>query len=124
MIKKKKFKILCGGCMKGKLTVDRFPYLSQTRTSSVLVPTDVMGPMETNSKGDAKYALTFVDDHSRYVVAYFLRAKAAVLTKFKESKLLYERQRNSRVKCLRSDNGSEFVNKAMDKNRSTNGIVH
>ena len=73
-----------------------------------------MDPTITNSKGYAKYVLTFVDDHSRYVVTYFLQAKTKVLMKFEEFKILCERQWNARLKCLRSDNGSEFVNKAMD----------
>lgn len=70
-------KILCGSCMKGKQTVTRFPSRSLTKTSQVLelVHTDVMGPMKKKSKGGARYVLTFVDDYSRYVVAYFLKKK-------------------------------------------------
>ena len=59
--------------------------------------------------------LTFADNHSRYVVAYFFKTKTEELMKFKEFKAMCERDWNARVKCFRSDNGSEFVDKAMDK---------
>ncbi|KAE8983908.1 hypothetical protein PR002_g23112 [Phytophthora rubi] len=60
------FPTLCGGCMKGKQTVEAFPKRSKTKTSRVLelVHRDVMGPMKSTSKGGAKYILTFVDDFS------------------------------------------------------------
>ena len=103
--------------MKGKRTVERLWSQYRTRTLSLLelVHTDVMGYMKIKSKGDAKYVLTFVDEHSRYEVAYFLKAKTELLMKFNEFKKLHQMQGNSRVKCLRSKNVSDFVNKAMDK---------
>ncbi|KAE8963868.1 hypothetical protein PF011_g28877 [Phytophthora fragariae] len=93
---------LCGGCMKGKQT----------------------GPMKTKSKGGARYVLTFVDDYSKYVVAYFITKESEVLVKFKTFMNLYENQWGERIKCLRSDNGTEFVNKEMDRLCASNGIVH
>ncbi|KAI9923211.1 hypothetical protein PsorP6_001892 [Peronosclerospora sorghi] len=56
---------LCDGCIKGKMSVDKFP--------SNLVHTDVMGPMSVNSQGKARYALTFIDDYSHFVVIFFSR---------------------------------------------------
>ncbi|KAE9212787.1 hypothetical protein PF004_g15532 [Phytophthora fragariae] len=117
---------LCGGCMKGKQTVAHFPSRSMSTTTKVLqlVHTDVMGPMKTKSKGGARYVLTFVDDHSKYVVAYFITKKSEVPVKFKAFMNLYENQRGERIKCLRSDNDTEFVNKEMDRLCALNGIVH
>ncbi|KAE8909754.1 hypothetical protein PF005_g20754 [Phytophthora fragariae] len=90
---------LCGGCMKGKQTVKAFPKRSKTKTSRVLelVHTDVMGPMKSASKGGAKYILTFVDDFSRYVVAYFLKKKSEVAFKLKEFMRFYEKQWGERL---------------------------
>uniref|UniRef100_A0AAV1TS81 Polyprotein n=1 Tax=Peronospora matthiolae TaxID=2874970 RepID=A0AAV1TS81_9STRA len=117
---------LCGGCMKGKQTVAKFPHCSSSKTSRVLelVHTDMMGPMNNPSKGGAKYVLTFVDDYSRYVVAYFLKKKSEVAIKLREFMTFYENQRGERMKCLRSDNGTEFVNQEMTKICMLNGIVH
>ncbi|GMF33593.1 unnamed protein product [Phytophthora fragariaefolia] len=68
---------LWGRYMKGKQTVTSFPSRSVVKTSRVLelVHANVMGPIRTVSKGGAKYVLTFVDDYSRYVVAYFMKSK-------------------------------------------------
>uniref|UniRef100_A0AAV1TCW5 CCHC-type domain-containing protein n=1 Tax=Peronospora matthiolae TaxID=2874970 RepID=A0AAV1TCW5_9STRA len=42
------------------------------------VHTDVIGPMKTVSKGGARSVLTFVDDYSRLVAAYFMKHKSEV----------------------------------------------
>ncbi|GMF29760.1 unnamed protein product [Phytophthora fragariaefolia] len=119
-------KTLCGGCMKGKQTVAAFPSRSRTKTSRVLelVHTDVMGPMKTLSKGGAKYVLTLVDDHSRYVVAYFMKKKSEVASKLKKIKAFFETQWGERLKCIRSDNGTEFVNGTVAELCRRNGIMH
>ncbi|OWY90659.1 Rve-domain-containing hypothetical protein [Phytophthora megakarya] len=119
-------KTLCGGCMKGKQTVAVFPERSLSKSSRVLqlVHTDVMGPMRTLSKGGARYVLSFVDDYSRYVVAYFLKNKSEVVAKLSEFKAFYENQWGERLKCLRSDNGTEYVNKKVAEVCSRNGIMH
>ena len=119
-------KTLCGGCMKGKQTVAHFPSRSTSATTRPLelVHTDVMGPMKTKSKGGARYVLTFVDDYSRHVVVYFLTKKSEVVTKFKSFMKLYENQWGQRIKCLRSDNGTEFVNTPMTEICRVNGIMH
>ncbi|POM76055.1 Rve domain containing hypothetical protein [Phytophthora palmivora] len=121
-----KFEKLCGGSMKGKQTVAKFPSQSLTRTRCPLdlAHTDVMGPMKTKSKGGARYVLTFVDDYSRFVVAYFLTMKSEVSSNFESFVKLYENQWGRRIKYLRSDNGTEFSNKAMDKICETNGSLH
>ncbi|KAE8993484.1 hypothetical protein PR001_g20659 [Phytophthora rubi] len=68
--------------------------------------------------------LTFVDDYSKYVVAYFITKKSEVLIKFNTLMNLYENQWGERIKCLLSDNGIEFVNKEMSKGCALNEIVH
>ncbi|KAG2773013.1 Copia protein [Phytophthora cactorum] len=122
----KKALALCGGCMKGKQSVAHFPSRSMTKSTKLLqlVHTDVMGPMKTKSKGGARYVLTFVDDYSKYVVAYFISKKSEVPNKFKMFMKLYANQWGTRIMRLRSDNGTEFVNKEMDKICELNGIVH
>ncbi|OWZ14304.1 hypothetical protein PHMEG_00012238 [Phytophthora megakarya] len=74
-----------------------------------------MGPMKTKYKSEDRYELVFVDDYSRYVVTYFLNKKSEVANKFKLFLTMYENQWGEHIKCLRSDNGTEFVNKSMDK---------
>ena len=80
--------------------------------------------MNTLSKGGARYVLTFVDDFSRYVVAYFMKNKSEVAALLNEFKAFYENQWGERLKCIRSDNGKEFVNKKVNDICARSGIMH
>ncbi|OWZ08196.1 LOW QUALITY PROTEIN: Rve-domain-containing hypothetical protein [Phytophthora megakarya] len=81
-----------------------------------------MGPMKTVSKGGTRYVLTFVDDFSRFVLEYFLKNKSTVTAKLAEHST--KNQWGKRLKCLRSDNVTEYVYKQMAAMCSRNGIMH
>ncbi|CAB4262850.1 unnamed protein product [Prunus armeniaca] len=49
-----------------------------------VVYSDVCGPMTTNTLGGTRYFVTFIDDHSRKVLAYALRTKDQVYEVFKQ----------------------------------------
>ena len=68
--------------------------------------------------------VTFIDDYSRYTIAYFMAQKSQVVDKFVEFKAMVENQLNAKIKCLRTDNGKEFVNKQMGSKCVHAGIVH
>ncbi|CAH0474887.1 unnamed protein product [Peronospora belbahrii] len=125
MIKKKKIKNLCGGCMKGKLMVKGSRLNPRQKTSNVLelIYTDVMGPMNTKSEGHVTYVFSFVDDYSRYVVAYFLKTTSKLLIKFKKFKDIVRNTVESPRQMLALGQLFVFVNKAMDKFCTRNGIV-
>ena len=72
---------------------------------------DVCGPMKTTSMGAAKYFVTFIDDFSRMVWLYPIKAKSECFDKFKEFKALVEKQLEKKIKVFRSDNGGEFMKK-------------
>ena len=78
-----------------------------------IVHSDVMGPMETKSQGGAVFVVTFVDDYLRYVVvvAYYATHKSDVVNKLIEYKSMMENQLNIKIKCIRNDNGGEYMNK-------------
>lgn len=116
--------IKCTVCLQSKCCVKPFQS-SETRAKDLLeiVHSDVCGPMNTVSSGGAKYMLTFIDDKSRYIFVYFIQRKDEVLDKFKEFKSMVERQVGHKVKILRSDNGTEYVNGAFDSFLKENGIV-
>lgn len=115
----------CVTCAEGKLCRTKFK-LSKTTTSNVgeLLHTDVNGPMETSSIGGRKYILTVVDDYSRYVDTYFLREKAEVPEKLIAHIKRLERSMDKKVKVIRSDNGTEYVNSKLSKFCEDNGIQH
>ena len=56
----------------------------------------------------AKYALTFIDDFSRYCWVHFLKHKSEVFDLFKVFKALVENQSRRKLNILRSDNGGEY----------------
>jgi hypothetical protein len=87
---------------------------------------DLCGPMQIKSIGGAKYFLLIKDRVTSYREVYFLKTKEAkeitehIQTHFRLSK----NQTGSRVKTLRTDNGTEFVNKYMKEMLSRMGIKH
>ena len=56
-----------------------------------------------------RYVLTFIDDLSCYTLVYLLNNKIHVFERFKEFKALIEKKCGKPIKCLRSDNGGEYV---------------
>ncbi|XP_046868715.1 uncharacterized protein LOC124461204 [Drosophila willistoni] len=99
--------------------------MTESRSSELLqlVHSDVCGPFGKKSLGGSRYFLTFIDDKSRRIFVYFLKGKDEVFGKFLEFKSLVERQKGKKLKCIRSDNGREYVNKAFDDYLKKNGIL-
>ncbi|KAE9338286.1 hypothetical protein PF008_g12130 [Phytophthora fragariae] len=118
----------CEGCACGKMSVTPFFHrsASQVKTQRILevVHSDVMGPMNPKSKGGARFVVTFIDDYSRYVSVYMLKSKAEVLKYFDNFRQLAETQTGSTLKCLRTDNGGEYVSKRFNQFCANHGIVH
>ena len=81
------------------------------KTEEVLdyVHTDVWGPVRVASLGGSMYFLSFIDDYSRKVWVYFMRHKLETFAKFKLWKAKVENQTGRKIKCLRSDNGTEYT---------------
>ena len=63
----------------------------------------------------AKYALTFIDDFSRYYWVYFLKHKSEIFGLFKVFKALVENQSRRKLKILKSENGGEYLNSELIK---------
>ncbi|KAH9650145.1 hypothetical protein KPL70_026248 [Citrus sinensis] len=80
-----------------------------TREILEYVHSDVWGPTKTASIGGSHYFVTFVDDFSRRVWVYTMRAKDEVLEIFVKWKKLVETQTGRKIKVLRSDNGGEYT---------------
>ncbi|KAH9751460.1 hypothetical protein KPL71_014309 [Citrus sinensis] len=80
-----------------------------TREILEYVHSDVWGPTKTASIGGSHYFVTFVDDFSRRVWVYTMRAKDEVLEIFVKWKKLVETKTSRKIKVLRSDNGGEYT---------------
>ena len=119
---------ICEGCIVGKVTVKAFPKspYGQVKTKGVLelVHSDAMGPMETKSRGGSRFIVTFIDDFSRFIVAYYIENKSEVTDRFIEYKALMENQLSKKIKCIRTDNGTEYVNRRFSSGCRKSGITH
>ena len=65
--------------------------------------------MYTKSLSGAKYLLTFIDDHTRYVCVYVLEHKDQVFEMFVEWKAIVQKSTDRKLKVLCTDNGSEYM---------------
>nr|GEW28935.1 hypothetical protein [Tanacetum cinerariifolium] len=92
---------LCSSCELGK--AKRKSFLTKTTPSSKrrlqLLHTDLCGPTLVESFNGKKYVLVIVDDYSRYTWTHFLRT-------------------------VRTDKGTEFLNKALHAYFAVEGINH
>ena len=115
----------CEGCSLGKQSREPFSKKGTEHASDILhlVHSDVCGPMQIASDGGARYLLTFIDDHSRMTVTYFMKNKCEVLERFKEYVSMAENFTGKKLKCLRSDNGGEYISKEFDNFCKQHGII-
>lgn len=115
----------CETCAYGKQ--HRQPFKSsETQTSNILeiIHSDLMGPMETQSIGHARYILTFIDDFSKKVFTFYLKSKSEALHKFMDFKIYVENQTERKIKIFRTDNGGEYCSSDFDDFCKRNGIQH
>ena len=83
---------------------------------------DVCGPMPVLSLGGALYFVTFIDDATRKVWVYILKRKDEVLATFQKFLALVENQSGKKLRCLRTDNGGEYVSHAFQEFCDAKGI--
>lgn len=82
------------------------------------------GPLSVASYGGCTYFVTFIDDFSRKVFVYVLKSKSEVFGKFVEFKIYAENQTGKQIKVIRTDNGTEYLNKQFMELCKKNGIKH
>ena len=75
-----------------------------------LVHTDLAGPIGPTSREGFRYAIIFTDDYSGVAFVYFLKAKSDTMEA--TERFLADSAPFGKVKCLRSDNGSEYTSEA------------
>ena len=85
---------------------------------------DITGLMSVPTWDSFLYALVIVEVSCRYLVGRLLRTKEDVGVTVRDVLAMLERQSRLKVRHLRSDNGSEFVNNAMNTFCRCNGIIH
>lgn len=137
----------CSGCILGKSHRSTIPKVSQSRSSRLLelIHSDLMGPFEEKTLGGSRYLITFIDDFSKWTVAYTMKTKSEALHYFKHYKSLAEVHNahkihnlqistiqqasddylnDSRLKILRSDNGGEYLSSEFKRFLAEEGVRH
>jgi transposase InsO family protein len=66
--------------------------------------------------------MLLVDDYTRMTIVFFLKNKLEAFENFKIYKEMVENEMDSRIKCLRSDNGGEFNSKEFMDYCNNHGI--
>ncbi|GJT57055.1 ribonuclease H-like domain-containing protein [Tanacetum coccineum] len=116
---------VCETCHRAKQTREPFPLSDHKSVKpGELVHLDLWGPYRVSSREGFKYFLTIVDDYSRAVWTYLLKTKDEVFDCFVNFIKLIHNQFNTKIKTIRSDNGTEFVNNKMFTLFSDLGIIH
>jgi len=96
---------VCEDCLVGKQPRNAFKKQMHMRAKGLLqvVYSNVCGPFEELSLGQNKYFVTFIDEYSRMIWLYLIKAKLEVFSVFKRFKLMTENQSGKLVQILRTD---------------------
>ena len=88
---------------------------------------DTNGPMKTmgvyGTIGTIRYFLSVIDDQTSWRWSFVLRNKKEVNEKVKQLLLRLEREGKFTIRRIRSDGGTEFVNKAFQSFCTDKGIA-
>nr|GEZ10345.1 retrovirus-related Pol polyprotein from transposon TNT 1-94 [Tanacetum cinerariifolium] len=114
---------LCSSCELGKAKRKSF----QTKTTKrwlQLLHMDLCGPMRAESINGKKYVLVSIDDYSRYTWTHFLRSKDETPEVLIDFLRLVQRGLHAQVRIIRTDKGTEFLNKTLHAYFAAEEIQH
>ncbi|GJS78739.1 retrovirus-related pol polyprotein from transposon TNT 1-94 [Tanacetum coccineum] len=117
---------LCPSCQLGKSKKASHPLKTENTNTEVLhtLHMDLCGPMRTESINGKKYVLVIVDDYTRFGWVRFLRTKDETPQVIEKFIVKTQRALNATVRFVRTDNGTEFVNKTSRNGLRDVGISH
>nr|GEX93221.1 retrovirus-related Pol polyprotein from transposon TNT 1-94 [Tanacetum cinerariifolium] len=117
---------LCSLCELGK--AKRKSFQSKITPSSKirlqLLHMDLCGPMRVASVNGKRYVLVIVDDYSRYTWTHFLRSKDETPEVLIDFLRIVQRGLHAQVRIVRTDKGTEFLNKTLHAYFASEGILH
>ena len=92
----------------------KLPFSNSTSLSPKpfsLIHVDIWDPCASHSMNGHKYFLTIINDHSRYVWVILMSTKSETQQHLKDFITLMEKQFDTKIKAIQSDNGAEFIMK-------------
>nr|GEZ36110.1 hypothetical protein [Tanacetum cinerariifolium]GEZ36706.1 hypothetical protein [Tanacetum cinerariifolium] len=117
---------LCPSCQLRKSKKASHPLKTENTNVEVLgtLHMDLCRPMRTESINKKKYVLGIVDDYTRFGWVRLLRTKDETPEVFLKFLKNTQRALNATVRTVRTDNGTEFVNKTLTDLFESVGITH
>nr|GEW59318.1 retrovirus-related Pol polyprotein from transposon TNT 1-94 [Tanacetum cinerariifolium] len=117
---------ICSSCelRKAKRKYFHTKTIPSSKRQLQLLHMDLCGPMRVESINGKKYVLVIVDDYSRYTWTHFLRSKDETPKVLIDFLRLVQRGLYAQVKTVRTDKGTEFLNKTLHAYFATEGIEH
>lgn len=114
----------CEVCPKAKL--QRKPHRTDPTKWQPLdrLSMDLIGPIQPEALGGHRYALTVIDACTKACKVYLLPSKDTTSGFAKEAISWYEQKAGGKVKAIRTDNGSEFIDREFSAWLRERGIVH
>lgn len=87
-----------------------------------IIHTDLNGPHSIIGLNGEKYFLTFIDDYSKVVKVFVIKSKNEVFNCFMDYVNTTENMTGKKIKILRCDNGTEYLNKDVYRFAREKGI--
>src|ERR1044071_32737 len=117
---------VCVSCKKGK---QKRKSHKPKKTNSVSLPLerlhmDLFGPVNRKSKNGDSYCLVVTDDYSRFSWVVCMKHKSETFDYLKNLFTKLENIYQLKIRRIRSDNGTEFKNHAMEALCAEKGIHH
>ena len=115
---------LCDSCQKCKQrrTSHKSKAESSVDKAFHMLHLDLFGPVNIMSISKKRYTLVIVDEYTRFTWVYFLHRKDETAAILLDHVRMIETD-EFKVKILRSDNGTEFKNSAMEEFCKYKGII-
>ena len=124
-LKELKNDVDCEACILGKATRSSPPEVeAKGYKVGEYLHVDLSGRIPIKSLHGSEYFLVVKDDASTFRYIIFIKQKSDVNKKMQNCIKLLENQTGNKVKRIRSDNGTEFVNKEQSAFYQEKGIVH
>nr|GEW33049.1 hypothetical protein [Tanacetum cinerariifolium] len=117
---------LCSSCelSKAKRSSFKSKVVPSLKGRLNLLHMDLCAPMQVASINGKKYILVIVDNYSRYMWTLFLHLKDETPEVLKEFITMIQRNLQSPVITVRTDRGTEFLNKTLNAFFKEEGIEH
>jgi Integrase core domain. len=114
----------CKAYIEGKQHRKPFPHSDRKSSyAGELVNADLSSKLD-KFVGGSRYFVLIKDDYSHYRTVYFLQEKSDTIDKPKHFIKFCKTYTGNSVKTIRTDNGTEFVNRETAKLFEEEGIIH